>query len=158
MQKGTPTSRGAQACRSKSVPQRNAGVANMRVSPVPTQTAPGTFSTLADRLIHRNGRELRPRSLVLFVETLIRPNVHTVYAGAGPGLLAPILDAEQSLPRIKESRHERYRNHSTHSNSSAALITFPSIPSNTLPRESVSTCSSATSSSTCTNRAVTASR
>lgn len=41
----------------------------MQVSPVLTQTAPGTFSTLADRL------------------TLAE-------------LLAPILDAEQSLPRI----------------------------------------------------------
>lgn len=48
----------------------------------------------------RDGRERRPWSLVLFVETPIRTNVHTVYADAGPGLLAPILDAEQSLPRI----------------------------------------------------------
>lgn len=78
MQKGTPTSR---------------DVPGLAVASQSVQE-----STAVQLLM--DGRELRSWYLVLFVETPIRPNVHTVYAGAGPGLLAPILDAEQTLPRI----------------------------------------------------------
>ena len=106
----------------------------------------------------RDGRELRPWSLVPVVKTPIRFHVHTVNLLARMRTLPPIARIEQPTPQQDHCDYKGYRNHSVHSVCSAALITAPSIPSRVFPKLSVSTSSSATSSSTCTNGAVTASR